>query len=132
MWDVIGEQGAGVISILFAFGMVLFFFWKLTVRYGDRAVVFLNGLLSHLDKTSGKIDSLVESNSCIPELAKNVEGMASKIETVAAKMDEWPSDIPGKLKEAQCRAENGGCVFPMMTREEVVEFLEMKRAEKNG
>lgn len=132
MWDVVGEQAPGVVALLAAFGMVLFFLWKFAIRYGDKAAVFLSGLLEHLNNTSGKIDKLVASNSCIPELAKNVEGMASKIDTVAAKMDEWPSDIPGKLKEAQCRAESGQCMLPMMSYDEAMEFLEKKRVETNG
>ena len=109
VWDVVGEQAPGVIALLIAFAMVLFFLWKMVVRYGDP-------FMRHLNGTGDKIDALVASNSCIPGLAKNVE-------RVVAKIDKWPSDLVSKLDEAKCSS-------PMMTREEAKEHLRKIYEEK--
>lgn len=111
LWDVAGEQAPGVVSLLLAFGMVLLFLWKLVVRYGDP---FIN----HLRGTGDKIDKLVESNSCIPNLAADVK-------RVVTKMGEWPSNLKEKLEEARCAS------IPM-TREEAKAYLkELSEAKKN-
>lgn len=113
MWDVIGEQAPGVVSLLVAFAMVLCFLWKLVIRYGDP-------FMRHLNGTGEKIDALVSSNSCIPGLAKNVEKMAEKI-------DKWPSDIVSRLDEAKCNN-----VSPALTREDAKEYLKQLSEKKHG
>lgn len=102
MWDVISEQAPGVSALLIAFAMILFFIWKIVIRYGDQLGVFLRGLMTHLNETSAKVDSLVKSNACLPALADSVQKMASKVEAVADKLEDWPSDAP------ECKAD-GGC-----------------------
>lgn len=102
VWDVISEQAPGVSALLIAFAMILFFLWKIVIRYGDQLGVFLRGLMAHLNETSNKVDSLVKSNECLPALADSVQEMAGKVKAVADKLEDWPSDAP------ECKAD-GGC-----------------------
>lgn len=114
MWDVIGEQAPGVVALLIAFAMVLYFLWKLVIRYGDP-------FMKHLNGTGRKIDALVESNSCIPELAADVK-------RVVLKIDKWPSDLHEKLESAKCSQQNGD----LMTRQEAKEYLKKLNEQKNN
>lgn len=112
-WDVVGEQGAAVVALLLAFGMVLYFLWKLTTRYGDP-------LIRHLNGVGTQMDQLVQSNSCLPKLS-------AKLEKVCDKIADWPTDFPDKLESAKCIAETTGCKF---SREDAVAFLLAKEKEK--
>lgn len=114
MWDVIGEQAPGVTALLFAFGMVLYFLWKLVIRYGDP-------FMKHLNGTGQKIDALVESNSCIPELAADVK-------RVVLKIDKWPSDLHEQLESAKCSQQS----IDLMTRQEAKDYLKKLNEQKNN
>lgn len=109
MWEFFrgfSQQAPGIAALLIAFaiafGMFLFFLWKLIIRYGDQGMSAARAFITHLSFTNSKIDALVNSNECIPGLASDVKKVATKVEKVADKLEEWPSDAP------TCQA-SGGC-----------------------